>query len=52
VLVLKYIINEYPEQYKYYGYCNVSQNVALMLSAVVLWISQSTGGEYEYSLTI
>jgi hypothetical protein len=52
VLVLKYIMNDYPEQYNYYGYCNVSQNIALMLSAVVLWISQSTGGEYEYSLTI
>lgn len=52
VLVLKYIIPEYPEQYNYYGYCNVSQNVALMLSAVVLWISQSAGGEYEYNLTI
>jgi len=52
VLVLKYLMLDYPEQYNYYGYCNVSQNVALMLSAVVLWISQSTGGEYEYNLTI
>jgi len=52
LLVLKYVVNEYPEQYRYYGYCNVSQNIALMLSAVVLWISQSAGGEYEYSLTI
>lgn len=52
VLVLKYILNGYPEQYTYYGYANVSQNVALMLSAVVLWIAQSESGEYEYSLTL
>lgn len=52
VLVLKYILNAYPEQYTYYGYANVSQNVALMLSAVVLWIAQNTSGEYEYNLTL
>lgn len=52
VLVLKYILHSYPEQYLYYGYANVSQNVALMLSAIVLWISQSVGSEYEYHLSI
>jgi len=52
VLVLKYILNNYPEQYIYYGYANVSQNVALMLSAVVLWIAQSESSEYEYNLTL
>ena len=50
--MLKYILGAYPEQYQYYGYANVSQNVALMLSAVVLWISQSVGSEYEYNLAI
>ncbi|TFY69792.1 hypothetical protein EVG20_g3000 [Dentipellis fragilis] len=35
VLVLKYILHAYTEQYLYYGYANVSQNVALMLSAVI-----------------
>ncbi|KAG2133480.1 UPF0220-domain-containing protein [Suillus cothurnatus] len=44
LLVLKY--------YTYYGYVNVSQNVALMLSAVVLWIAQSAQTEYDYSLTL
>jgi hypothetical protein len=39
-LVLKYVMMDYPEQYTYCGYANVSQNVALMLSAVVLWIAQ------------
>ncbi|KAN0084075.1 Uncharacterized protein family UPF0220 [Tylopilus felleus] len=52
LLVLKYIIPAYPEQYTYYGYANVSQNVALMLSAVVLWIAQSAQGEYDYNLTL
>ncbi|KAG8216969.1 hypothetical protein J3R82DRAFT_7274 [Butyriboletus roseoflavus] len=52
LLVLKYILGDYPEQYTYYGYANVSQNVALMLSAVVLWIAQSAQGEYDYNLTL
>ena len=52
VLILKYILHAYGEQYTYYGYANVSQNVALMLSAIVLWISQSAGSEYEYNLSI
>ncbi|KAG2108759.1 hypothetical protein BD769DRAFT_1498715, partial [Suillus cothurnatus] len=30
--------------------CHVSQNVALMLSAGVLWIAQSAQTEYDYSL--
>ena len=52
MLVLKYVLAGYAEQFTYYGYANVSQNVALMLSAVVLWISQSVGSEYEYNLSI
>ena len=52
VLILKYLMNDYPEQFKYYGYANVSQSIALMLSAIVLWIAQSTTGEYEYNLTL
>ncbi|KAG1793033.1 UPF0220-domain-containing protein [Suillus variegatus] len=52
LFVLIYIIMDYPEQYTYYGYANVSQNVALMLSAVVLWIAQSAQTEYDYSLTL
>ena len=52
VLVLKYILHHYTEQFTYYGYANVSQNVALMLSAIVLWISQSVSTEYEYTLSI
>lgn len=50
--MLKYVLKEYPEQFLYYGYANVSQNIALMLSAIVLWISQSVSSEYEYNLAI
>jgi len=52
ILVLKYIIPNYPDNYSYYGYASVSQNVALMLSAVVLWIAQHGPSEYEYNLTL
>jgi hypothetical protein len=52
ILVLKYVLQGYQEQYTYYGYANVSQNVAMMLSAVVLWIAQSGSSEYEYNLTL
>ncbi|KAF8122136.1 hypothetical protein EV363DRAFT_1428520 [Boletus edulis] len=52
LLVLKYVLHDYPEQFTYYGYANVSQNVSLMLSAVVLWIAQSAQGEYDYNLTL
>ncbi|KAG1762371.1 hypothetical protein EDD22DRAFT_778494, partial [Suillus occidentalis] len=52
LLVLEYITMDYPEQYTYYGYANILQDVALMLSAVVLWIAQSVQTEYHYSLII
>ena len=52
VLILKYLMSDYPEPFKYYGYANIIQSIALMLSAVVLWIAQSTTGEYEYNLTL
>ena len=52
VLVLKYILHNYPAQFTYYGYANVSQSVALMLSAVILWIAHNTSSEYEYNLTL
>lgn len=45
-------MKDYPEQYTYYGYANVSQNVALMLSAVVLWVAQNSQTEYDYTLSL
>ncbi|KAG8855337.1 hypothetical protein FRB96_007135 [Tulasnella sp. 330] len=52
VLVLKYILPTYPDQYTYYGYANVAQNVSLMASAVVLWLAQNSASEYEYRLSL
>ncbi|KAJ7130794.1 hypothetical protein C8R43DRAFT_1025033 [Mycena crocata] len=52
VLVLKYVMPDHAEQFKYYGYANVSQNVALMLSVIVLWMAQNASNEYEYNLTL
>lgn len=52
VLVLKYVLQHLDDKYTYYGYAAVAQNVALMLSAVVLWISQQGSNEYEYNLTL
>jgi len=51
ILVLKYIVPKF-EDFTYYGYANVSQNVAIMLSAIVLWIAQSGPNDYEYNLSI
>lgn len=31
---------------------NILQNVALMLSAIVLWLATQSSNEYEYSLTL
>ncbi|CAK5274818.1 unnamed protein product [Mycena citricolor] len=52
VLVLKYIMPEHTPQFQYYGYANVSQNVALMLSVAVLWMAQTTNNDYEYTLAL
>jgi hypothetical protein len=50
--VLKYIMPDHDDQFKYYGYAGVSQNVALMLSVIVLWMAQNSSSEYEYNLTL
>jgi len=52
LLVLKYIVPQYEPRYQYYGYANVSQNVALMLAAITLWLAQHASSEYEYNLQL
>ncbi|EIW70263.1 hypothetical protein M231_02769 [Tremella mesenterica] len=51
VLILKYIVPDFTG-YTYYGWANVGMNGGIMLSAVILWISQSGSDEYEYQLTV
>ncbi|KAI0245724.1 hypothetical protein BJV78DRAFT_1080105, partial [Lactifluus subvellereus] len=43
LLVLKYVIPRHPE-YQYYGYANIVENMSLMLSVVMLWITHSKSG--------
>ncbi|KAL5536639.1 VPS68 [Sanghuangporus sanghuang] len=52
ILVIKYVVKNYPERFTYYGYANVAQNISVMLSAVVLWMAQSVPSDYEYNLSI
>jgi Uncharacterised protein family (UPF0220) len=52
VLVVKYLVPSLPAGYEYYGFANVGQNFAIMLSTVLLWSAQSAQSDYEYNLTI
>ncbi|KAK4683684.1 hypothetical protein P7C73_g6546, partial [Tremellales sp. Uapishka_1] len=51
VLILKYIIPDFAG-YLWYGGANVAMNGGVMVSAMILWISQSGSDEYEYQLTV
>ncbi|KDR85960.1 hypothetical protein GALMADRAFT_235153 [Galerina marginata CBS 339.88] len=53
LLVVKYIIHGYSEQLElvYFGYANVAQNLALMLSAIILWMAQNSS-ESENNITL
>ncbi|KAF7348736.1 UPF0220-domain-containing protein [Mycena venus] len=44
VLIIKYIIPAHADQFKYYGYASIAQNFALVLSVVILWITQNESG--------
>lgn len=52
VLVLKYVVPEYPFPTLYFGIANVVANSLIMLSTVVLWVSQNFEDEYNYSLAL
>ncbi|KAK9458990.1 uncharacterized protein V1516DRAFT_680643 [Lipomyces oligophaga] len=52
VLTLKYIVPQYPWPTLYFGISNVIGNGMLMLSCVVLWISQNVEDEYSYTLAL
>ncbi|EEH16782.1 hypothetical protein PABG_06869 [Paracoccidioides brasiliensis Pb03] len=52
VLVLKYVIKEYPLQTVYFGIANVIANGLTMMSSAILWVSQNMEEDYTYSLTL
>ncbi|KLJ07792.1 hypothetical protein EMPG_16735 [Blastomyces silverae] len=52
VLVLKYVIKDYPLKTVYFGIANVIANALIMMSSAVLWVSQNMEEDYTYSLTL
>ncbi|EDN04546.1 UPF0220 domain-containing protein [Histoplasma capsulatum] len=52
VLVLKYVLKDYPLQTVYFGIANVLCNAMIMTSSAVLWVSQNMEEDYTYSLTL
>jgi hypothetical protein len=52
VMVLKYLIKDYPIQTLYFGIANVVANGLVMMSSVVLWVSQNIEDDYTYNLAL
>ncbi|KAI5295318.1 hypothetical protein KEM52_001739 [Ascosphaera acerosa] len=52
VLIIKYAIENYPFEQLYYGIANVVANGLVMLSTVVLWVSQNIEDDYTYNLAL
>lgn len=52
VMVLKYVVPEYVFPTLWMGVANVVANALIMLSSVVLWVSQNMEDEYTYSLAL
>jgi len=52
VLVLKYVVKDYPLHTLYFGIANVVANSLVMLSSAVLWVSQNLEEDYTYTLTL
>ncbi|KZF21332.1 UPF0220-domain-containing protein [Xylona heveae TC161] len=52
VMVLKYVVPDYPFPTLYFGVANVIANGLIMLSSVVLWISQNMEDDYTYNLAL
>ncbi|KAI1000828.1 hypothetical protein K3495_g7372 [Podosphaera aphanis] len=52
VLVLKYVMSDAVWPTIYMGVANVLSNAVVMLSSVVLWVSQNMENEYSYNLAL
>jgi len=52
VLVLKYVVQHYPWPTMYLGTANVLANGLVMLSCVILWVSQNIEDDYTYNLSL
>merc|ERR1711939_283599 len=51
-MVLKYLFNDYALTTVYMGVANVVANGLVMLSSVVLWVSQNMEDDYTYNLQL
>jgi len=52
VMVLKYLFKNYTLATMYMGIANVVANGLIMLSSVVLWVSQNMEDDYTYNLAL
>lgn len=52
VMVLKYLFMDYALKTMYMGIANVVANALIMLSSVVLWVSQNLEEDYTYNLSL
>lgn len=52
VLVLNYALQDYTLQTMWMGIANVLGNALIMLSCVVLWVSQNMEDDYTYNLAL
>lgn len=52
VMTLKYLLPSYPWPTMYFGVANVIANACVMLSCVVLWVSQNIEEDYTYNLSL
>jgi hypothetical protein len=52
VFVMKYVVPQIPFPTLGMGLANVLANAGVMLSTVVLWISQNMEDEYSYNLAL
>lgn len=52
ILVLKYIVPQYPMPTLGMGILNVVANGSVMLSCIFLWLAQNLEDEYSYNLQI
>lgn len=52
IMVLNYLFKEYAAQTVWMGVANVVGNALVMLSCVVLWVSQNMEDDYTYNLAL
>ncbi|KAK0254203.1 Vacuolar protein sorting-associated protein 68 [Friedmanniomyces endolithicus] len=52
VCLLKYVVREASWPALWFGVANIASNALIMLSSVVLWVSQNMEDDYTYNLAL